>query len=48
MVWLIKIALYASLGFLLGQQNITISDTPWEFILIVANVIVIDYFAGNS
>jgi len=48
MNWMIKIGLYVTLCILLGEQNITLSDTPREFLLIVSNVIMIDYFAGNS
>jgi hypothetical protein len=40
--------LYATLGFLLGEQNITMSQAPMDFVVILGNVMLIDYFAGQS
>jgi hypothetical protein len=45
---ILRITLYATLGFLLGEQDITVSQAPLDFVLILGNVMLIDYFAGQS
>ncbi len=48
MPFILRGILYATLGFLLGEQNITVSQAPLDFVLILGNVMLIDYFAGQS
>jgi hypothetical protein len=48
MPFILRGILYATLGFLLAEQNITVSQAPLDFVLILGNVMLIDYFAGQS
>ena len=48
MTMFVRVALYALLGYLLGESGITFSQSPGIWSAIILTVILIDLFASKS